>query len=288
MQKNTPHQTETPFQALDGLVEELQTITDRGTWFLPSEKLISILNVRKEDYYKKLYTLRNSDFNPSGLRGFHETDGEPLCKLISMLLNLDILIIEECLERAGIFFSEDSLTKVEDYFLARLTNSVQRHKLDKELLMLLTSATLSFEDAFDSYFDDKFELEVFIGRSVDSYLFENSIDTAYGADEFLKRFLLNRLKYKKLNIQELKAEYVDRYYYELYGRFRKSPKKQNLSSEIIFLLKFFQLDEYADRTSLKKRYQELLKKFHPDINKNGLEKTKDIIEKYKRLDSILE
>ena len=54
--------------------------------------------------------------------------------------------------------------------------------------------------------------------------------------------------------------------------------KKNCSSKVKKALKIFSLNNDFDEKKLKKRYKELVKKYHPDINKNLLEKDSKIKE----------
>jgi len=95
------------------------------------------------------------------------------------------------------------------------------------------------------------------------------------------------VQYKKIPFEKLTEEYRERYHYELFGRMRNNPLKNKIPKEMRALFQFFDLDYDADKKKLNARYKELLKIYHPDINKNGLEKTKEIIQKYKKLSSLL-
>ncbi len=57
--------------------------------------------------------------------------------------------------------------------------------------------------------------------------------------------------------------------------------------ELEDLLTFFDLEPGATLPQVKKKFKELLKKYHPDINKKGEEMTKKIILKYNRLVELL-
>ncbi len=279
--------TESGESILFEVISEIQSQSTDFSWYISSETLISLLNVRKESYYKTLYSLRNSEFNPATLRGFHQTEGKYLCILLSRLLHLDS--VEKEFVTAGIFFDDETLGEIQKSFIEMMEKTVSNHKLDKDLLSLLTSATIRFEDAFDSYFDDKFDMPRIIERTVNNFMHENGIDPYYGAEDFLKTFILEQVQYKRIKFNKLKSEYKDRYYYELFGQFRQDTKKQKskYSKEVRMLLDFFGLDERADNKALKIKYKELLKKYHPDLNKEGLEKTKLIISNYKKLHAIL-
>ncbi|MCE9499342.1 MAG: molecular chaperone DnaJ, partial [Leptospira sp.] len=196
--------------------------------------------------------------------------------------------IEQEFLKGGIYFGEKYLLEIREYFISFLYSIMESHRLDKDLLMLLASATIEFDDACDSYFDDKFDLEVLAERCASYYVDMKSIDTNFGADFFLRDYLLTQVKYNKIRLREITLEFRSRAHYDLFGEEQqKASAKKNISPELGTLLNFFKLQESATRSDLKKRFKELLKIYHPDINKEGLEKTKLIIVNYKKLSAIL-
>ncbi|MEL0246563.1 MAG: DnaJ domain-containing protein, partial [Alphaproteobacteria bacterium] len=63
------------------------------------------------------------------------------------------------------------------------------------------------------------------------------------------------------------------------------------SAEISKFLKIFDFKDEFNEKELKKRYKELVKKYHPDLNKNFLNKEKNIKEinkSYSRLIKFLQ
>ena len=57
---------------------------------------------------------------------------------------------------------------------------------------------------------------------------------------------------------------------------QEPPKTKKFSNEITKCLKVFNLKDEFNEIDLKKRYKELVKKYHPDLNKNYLNKEKNI------------
>jgi hypothetical protein len=255
-------------------------------WFVSSTQLISLLYIKKEDYYRELYSLRNANFNPAKLTGFHEEECMYLCLLLEKILRLGD--VEEEFIKAGIYFNEKSLSILREKFIECLSELLSKHKVDKDLLMILSSATINFDDAFDTYFFDKFNMDRIIDFTIESFISNYSIDPFFGGEIFLKKFLEDQVQYKKIPFAQITEEYRERYYYELFGRLRKSQNTPKLSKEIRQLLAYFNLEEGTDKKKLNTRYKELLKIYHPDVNKSGLEKTKEIIKNYKKLHALLE
>ncbi len=267
------------------IISIIQGISIECKWFLSSPQLIELLELKKEDYYRILYTLRNSEFNPAKLTGFHEEEAYYLCQLLEKIMGLGD--IEDEFIRSGIYFNEKSLGMLRESLINQISRALSTHKVDKELLLLLSSATINFDDAFDTYFYDKFSMDRIINFTIEEFLDNHQIDPFFGGEIFLKKYLEDLLQFKKIPIEKLTEEYRERYHYELFGRMRNVPIKHKIPKEIRLLFQFFDLEYDADKKKLNARYKELLKIYHPDINKNGLEKTKEIIQKYKKLNSFL-
>lgn len=282
--QNTTQNDKQNNEIIQEIIAEIQENIYKFEWYISSEKLIQILSIRKEDYYRVLYKLKDSQFNPSNLRGFTHSEGHYLCLLLEKVLGFKN--VETLFFRAGIFFSKSREVEIIQTFQDILNSTLKKHCLDKELLLLLASSTKNFEDAFDSYLDDKLDWEVLIERGVNMFINLHNVDPDYGVEEFLKSFLREQIKTKKINLKKITNEYKERYYFDLFGESYEK-KQKSYSKEILRLLHFFGLTENATKQQLKSKYLYLLKQYHPDINKNGLEQTKTIIQNYKKLNKLL-
>lgn len=273
-------------QILADVIFEIQNHSESLNWFLTYDRLAELLEIRKEECLRKIYQFKANKPQMTLSGGFHEVDGELLIDFLSYFLDLDDVPSEFL--KSGIFFSERPLFELRERYKTLIQSTVATHKLDKELLLLLAAATIDFDDAIDSYLMDKFEIDFFIRRSIFQFLDTNTIRTEFGAEEFLYEYLKALTPTKILNFRDITKEFRERTYYEMYGRFRETKKKKKkiqrtVSSELTDLLAFFDLEPGATLPQVKKKFKELLKKYHPDINKKGEEMTKRIILKYNRL-----
>jgi type IV secretory pathway VirB4 component len=98
--------------------------------------------------------------------------------------------------------------------------------------------------------------------------------------EAYRKFIQDLIKYNKISLKKITQEYRQRFYYELFGKFKREGK---MDSDTRKLLEFFQLEDNATLKDLKKRFKELLLVYHPDVNKDGHAKTQEIIENYNKL-----
>ncbi|MEM4271005.1 MAG: molecular chaperone DnaJ [Candidatus Pacearchaeota archaeon] len=272
-------------EQIQEIINEIQENIYKFEWYISSEKIIKILSLRKEDYYRILYKLKDSHFNPSNLRGFTHLEGHYLCLFLEKVLGSEN--VEAQFFKAGIFFSKSRESEIITTFQDILNSTLKNHRLDRELLLLLASSTKNFEDAFDSYLDDKLDWDILIERVVNVFINLHTIDPDYGVEEFLKAFLREQMKTNKINLKKITREYKERYYFDLFGESYQRKHKVVVSKEILGLLNFFGLKENATKQELKAKYLYLLKQYHPDVNKNGLEKTKLIIQNYNRLKKLL-
>ena len=152
---NSTHLTE---QALGEVLSEIQIQSFDCTWNISNEKLIEVMGIRKEDFYRSLYSLRRNHSQNLNLRSFSEKEGDLLCILLQQILRR--ADIEEEFLKSGVYFPEASLIELGQILVELIESTLKKHKLDKELFYLLVSSTKQFDDAFDSYFDDKFDLEI--------------------------------------------------------------------------------------------------------------------------------
>ncbi|EMJ88674.1 molecular chaperone DnaJ [Leptospira meyeri] len=277
-------------QILHDVIFELQNVSESMQWFLSYDRLSELLEIRKEDCLRKVYQFKAAKPQMTLSGGFHEVDGDLLIDFLAWSLELDE-VAEEFL-KGGIFFSERPLYELRESYKSLIQKTIANHKLDRELLLLLTAATVDYDDAVDSYLMDKFEIDFFVRRSIHQFLEKFEIHPEFGAEEFLYEYLKSLIPTKILNFRDITREFRDRTYYELYGRFRESKKKKKkivktVSDEVKDLLAFFDLEPGAGMTDVKRKFKELLKKYHPDINKKGEEMTKRIILKYNRLVELL-
>ncbi|HMV42136.1 MAG TPA: J domain-containing protein [Leptospiraceae bacterium] len=263
---------------LEEVLSEIQIQSLDCTWNITNEKLIDVMGIRKEDFYRYLYNLRRNHTQSISLRSFSEKEADLLCILLEQILKRND--IEEQFIRSGIYFPETALEELGQILVELIQSSLKKHKLDKELFHLLVSSTKLFDDAFDSYFADKFDMEVLFERSISIFINSKNIDNSFGAEIFLKKHLQSLLKYNKISLAKITKEYRQRFYYELFGKFKREGK---MDSETKRLLEFFELEDGATLKDLKKRFKELLLIYHPDVNKEGHAKTQEIIENYNKL-----
>ena len=268
---------------LDDLIAEIQFVIQDFKWYLTTEKISEILQTKKEEFQRWIYFCKkNIDYQSSMHGGFNESELEALVRILSRYFGKDDIALR--FYKNGIYFSETDLAGFREYFTGYYTEILYKMEIDRELLLLLSSSTLNFDDAYDSYIDGKLSLDLVIRRCADAFCEKEEIDVSSGADAYLVSYIHSLINKKIIRLQLVSREHQDRLYYELYGKVRSSSKpakKKRSRLEMLFV--FFSLPIDCSHEDLGKRYREMLKEYHPDINRDGLEMTKKIIANYKEL-----
>ncbi len=281
--------------SIEDILFEIQTSSTDCEWFISSEKLIEILEIRREDYFKILYSFRGEAEYSRGSQGFRHTQADKLILLLQKVLKIEG--IEQEFARAGVYFGDSYLEELRSFLKEIVLSKLDKHELDKDLLLLLVSSTKKFEDAFDSYFDDQFDMNRLVNNGIAEFLERKIFSPDYGADVFLRNYFFQIFNTKLFPLRQITSEYRDRAYYEIFGRFRHEEREKAKKRRSNFGKKFraqpfyedeemrkhrefLGLSEEYSNAELKNKYKELIKKYHPDINKDGLEMTQKIIASY--------
>lgn len=271
--------------SLEDVIFEIQSSCLDGEWFISAERIMETLGMRKEEYYRYIYALKDQENYSDYSKGFNESAGNLLILFLSRVLKIEG--IEHEFAKSGIYFQEEYLHNLAYMIRNTIQSKLEKHTLDKDLLLLLSTATKYFDDAFDAYFDDQFDIHRIIENCVSDFIEKREIDPSFGADTKLKGYMHSILHTKVFHLRDITEEYRDRAYYELFGRFREKqyrrPSQRKIDPEFAELLSFFGLAEDSTKEDLRRSYKELMKKYHPDVNKKGLEMTKTIISKYNQL-----
>jgi DnaJ-class molecular chaperone len=75
---------------------------------------------------------------------------------------------------------------------------------------------------------------------------------------------------------ENNQKYYSSYKYRSYDNYNTKQEKKPEKSKREKAKQIFEIKGDFNASTLKKRYRELMKKYHPDINPNGLEKSQQI------------
>ena len=69
-------------QILDDIVFEIQNNASALQWFISMERLAELLQLSKEEFYRKIYNFKTSKPDRETRLGFSEIDGDYLCEFL--------------------------------------------------------------------------------------------------------------------------------------------------------------------------------------------------------------
>ena len=269
---------------IDELLEEIQSLTEGVQWKISLDHVLQILHLNKEDYYKRLYSSRN---NLSGsIIPADEFDPNNINDLVCFLEACGYNNAESQFYRAGYYFSETRLNDWTEFFISVCMSKLKSHIIDRDLIETAIAGSMNFKDAANYYCDAAIDRDELIEFACNCYLNRYEIGfhhlSKYTLTDFIKRHLKSRI---------IRWEDIDGVLYDdlfekavKWGFIKgeaKNSRKIKINKKIKEALRALNFNNgNPDTDELKTRYRDLMKKFHPDINPEGLEKTRRINQAY--------
>lgn len=278
-----------PVQELAREISE--TIVD-GNWSLPLEDLLSWMEVRREDYYRWAYAaIRKNEasiqdeFNPSNVE-----------ELILFLKDLGWKKAPLHFRKEGLYLSGEDLADWVSFFLSSSLSRIHNHDPDPELLDVILSGCRDPADGLDTYIESTFPMEELIQKASGPFLESLKIRDHSLIHSILRREIIQDLQRKVILPDDLYGDLKEkllRLAIQLnlvdpsYGSW--AGDSAGLSEEVRRALKTFGLPEnpLPDPARIREKYRELMKKYHPDINRDpgAEEKTRQLIGAWSTLQS---
>jgi hypothetical protein len=276
---------------------------DDGTWRLSIDELSSLTGIPATDLYSAAYRLGDKVNFSDAVDGFSdETVGE----LLTSLEEFYETDIEATFTDYGVFLPHDRRLELMANFMAVVQHEARQHEIDQDTFVAMLLHFKSFEESFQTYVEEFFDLEAAIDKTAQFYrrtceLPQAAFHTArnYLKLLFVRKILQTRSLFVSLrnDLAELawSAGFVgskrERYY--TYGntsygnargeRFGEDASRGTEAAEdaVRQALKTMQLRrEDLSPSRLKQQYKRLMKRYHPDVNPEGLEMSKRITSSY--------
>ncbi|MCB1306904.1 MAG: J domain-containing protein [Leptospiraceae bacterium] len=272
-------------RTLDELLDELESVRVGPNWNLPVDYVLSLTETSREDYFRTLYQMEMDDnARPDFADEFNPENTETL---VRFLRGCGYTSAESRLHRAGYFFTTDQLLHWLEFFQSVTLSRMQNHPIDREQLEIALAGCRHFEDGAQFYCECVFERDEFIHFAADLYLQRYQIARHHLSLEILEGFLLERIRLGWLRWEDLCRIYSE----HLRARAREwglpgvdeeeaeSWLHGAITPEVARALRTLELPAHRmpEPAKLKKQYRALLKKYHPDVNPEGAERTRQLI-----------
>lgn len=262
------------------------------------DELSSLTGIPATDLYSAAYRLGDKVNFSDAVDGFsNETVGE----LLTLLEEFHETDIEATFTDYGVFLPHERRLELMANFMAVVQHEARLHEIDQDSFVAMLLHFKSFESSFQTYIEEFFDLEAAIDKTAQFYrrtckLPQAAFHTArnYLNLLFVRKILQIRSLFVSLrnDLAELAwaAGFVgskrERFY--TYGdtrgeQFGEDASRGTAAAEdaVRQALKTMQLRrEDLSPSRLKQQYKRLMKRYHPDVNPEGLEMSKRITSSY--------
>jgi hypothetical protein len=220
----------------------------------------------------------------------HETVGE----LVTLLESVFGPEAEDQMARAGLFVPHDVSNELVARFWTVAAERVRRHRVDEPTFLAMLETFGTYDEARGVYLGEYFGRDEIIRETARMFVREYPFEEPATAAATCRRHLTMLFQRHVLSLRAALLPVTDRltrialdhgylrrreqvHYYSSAGE----PSRQDPVADGLRLLGLS--GARPDRGTLKRRYKELMKRYHPDVNPDGLETCKRINNAYSYL-----
>lgn len=270
------------------LYSEIKELCENIFHQISYQTVITDLKISYAQYLSYFYKINHAFEIPE----YFDKDNLEVLKELLEYFHYDEFI--KVFSKWGVFFNREEFLDWLEFYISIFSSSLFNHKINIDSLEISLLGCKNPTDGFAFYCNNHIDEETILNKAADLFLREKKI----------KRNELNFYNLKKYieSCYEKKILSSDFLYKDFYEILYKEALRHNFithnKKETLILPKNDPLHQYLaileinsipkNKEELKKIYYHLIKKYHPDTNPNGLEKTKSIIEAYSCLIKIYE
>ena len=273
-------------QLLKDLWAEMESHRVGDVWKLPVNYALSILQNQKEYFLRYCYRIDRSESEDRWPEDFTSNN---IGKLVGFLDWQGFTNASQFFFTAGYYLSAEKENAWLEFFQSYSHSWVQNCEVDRELLELALSSSSNFEIATEFYCYNVVHLEDLLRKASDIFIQRNRIAEHSHIRSLLMNCINNRFGHRDRALpfffplfRSKLLEKCEQWDLPGFKKFYKKLDKQWLSQKIREALHILDLDQkfFPPREKLRKRYCQFLKKYHPDLHRNGEEQTRRLIEAY--------
>lgn len=273
--------------------DELRTrAADDGHWRLTIGELSDLTGIAETEIYSTAYRLGDRVNFSDAVDGFtDETVGD----LVTVLEDLYEGEVESAFTEAGVFIPHDRRLDLMANFLALVQNEAGDHAVDQDTFLAMMLHFRSFEESFHTYVREFFDLDGAMDRAAEFYRRTNELPAAafhsarnYLGLLFVRKILQIRGLFVTLRNQLAEIAWSHgllgsgRQRYYTYGHAeddeQAAPERSDAVGDALKVMQLSKHELSVDR--LREQYKRLMKRYHPDVNPEGLEMSKRITSSY--------
>lgn len=275
------------------------------------DELSSLTGIPATELYSAAYRLGDKVNFSDAVDGFsNETVGELLTILEEFYDSADRSAedVEAAFTDSGVFLPHDRRLELMANFMAVVQHEARQHQIDQDTFVAMLLHFKSFEQSFQTYIEEFFDLEAAMEKTARFYRRTCELPAAafHTARNYLRLLFVRKILQIRSLFVSLRNDLAElawaagfvgskRERFYTYGDPRGSygdPRGERLGEDesrgtaaaeeaVRQALKTMQLRrEDLSPSRLKQQYKRLMKRYHPDINPEGLEMSKRITSSY--------
>jgi hypothetical protein len=255
-----------------------------GAWSLSSDEAIACLGVAPVDYWRAVHGLRDRVGMFDAVDGFtHDSVGD----LVTIAESLFGPRAEQAMVRSGVFIPHPHRVDLLADLFSRAESFVSAHEIRDEELMAMTRFAGSFAGALRIYLDEYGDPSPLVAQAAEAF----AASRGYGepgrasAARFLRELFSRHVVDRRALFAGLERKLREAAVRLGFADQQEEDRRENRpAGRLAWARGVFGLPTgpvgYAE---LRRRYRELIMRFHPDVNPAGLERCKDITAAYSLL-----
>jgi hypothetical protein len=297
---------------LSPVLDAIFSQEDAGNrWELAGDEVRELLGIDQAEFYRRVYT---ADRQRHPLVGLDTATGTFNQGNVGEFLSLLELFVgreaEDVLQNAGLFFNHSEQFEILSTFLGIVSAHTEQHELEPRTFRGMLEVLGSYEEARRTYLDEFFSVSRMIDEAVERYTRHRAFSRAWLAARNARGVLHSFFSRHVLEVETVLAQvcadlfevayregYVERpedayaEYWQSWGNGSHGDRHRQYGAEErdgFGTLRWAQrvmgvgYDE-LDKESLKARYKQLMKEYHPDVNPRGLLRCQEVNAAYSLL-----
>lgn len=284
------------------IIEEISELAGvKGRWAITLQRIMDITGIQPHKFRSYVYKTKRKINMPDTVLHFNNENPEDLITLLETIYGDNI---ENDFAESGVFIPYSQRIELNSFLLNHISMVISNHTLNEEDLEAMLYGTDSFIEARDIYYEEEFDINKMIKNAGKNYLSskyykipklgeDNVYKYLYSLFErniFIKENLFYSLEMRIKDFAVRKNLFKGQFNENDYKRYYKTKSRNKTSSKTTIekgakekAKEIMGIRGRIDTTTLKKQYKDLMKKYHPDLNPNGLQKSQEINQAYSLL-----
>ncbi|MBB6480402.1 J domain-containing protein [Spirochaeta isovalerica] len=271
--------------ALSELTNYIISISnENGHWQISRDRILELLDLDMTDVYRQIVSSTNPLVSFSISQFTHNDAGA----LISLLETIGLDKAPEAFWNAGLWIPFAVQTDLQSFLIEQIWEERNNHLIEYESFLSIFDRFGNFHRSIDIYLEEYFPHGPITDRAIGKLLTSINVDPGENRIRLLRSLAYELFRREIIPYRNLFSRFIPELKNYLISKGRIEPPARPRSpvseeEKIARRLFAYSPDQPIILKDLKDRYKNLMKKYHPDINPEGLEKSKEINRAYCQL-----